>query len=139
MYFLDKLNLEFCIKEGTVLDNKDIDRALRREAIKEKRERYKKPLLMFGLIVIGLLIMFLISPKQIKHQSELIQGRTLKVIPASESYGYNSAMIVLLGNGQEARVPIMKDVEFIEDKIVEVKKISSKDTITYEFSRYVNE
>ena len=122
---------------GNTLDNKDIDRAFRREALKEKKERYTKPLIMFLLIAIGLAFMYFISPKPIEHDSELIIGRTLSVIPASEGYGYDSAMIVLLENGQDVRVPIKKGIEFNEDTLVELKKVSSEDTISYEFSRYI--
>lgn len=118
------------------MDNKQIEREFRNEELKEK---FLKPVIVFVAIALGLFVLFIATPKPIEHQKELLSGITLYEIPASESYGYNSAMIVKLENGQEARVPVMKDTVFEKDRNVEINKVTSEGgTVSYEFSRYKN-
>jgi len=118
------------------LDNKQIDREFRNEELKEK---YLKPAIVVAVIALGLLILFISTPQPVEHQRELLSGKTLYEIPASEGYGYDSAMIVQLENGQEVRVPKMDATVFKKDSSVEIDKVTSAGgTVSYEFSRYKN-
>lgn len=118
------------------MDNKQIDREFRNEELKEK---YLKPAIVFASIAIGLLVLFLATPKPVEHQRELLSGKTLYEIPASEGYGYDSAMIVQLENGQEVRVPKMDATVFKKDSQIEINKVTSEGgTVSYEFSAYKN-
>jgi len=118
------------------LDNKQIDREFRNEELKEK---FLKPAIVVAVITLGLLILFISTPQPVEHQRELLSGKTLYEIPASEGYGYDSAMIVQLENGQEARVPVLKDTVFEKDRNIEINKVTSEGgTVSYEFSRYKN-
>ena len=125
---------------GVKLDNKQLDKQLRKELRKEGfQSNFIKPALMFILIAFGLLILYLAVPQPAENQIELLSGKTLREIPASEGYGYDSAMIVELESGKEARVPIEKDTIFRNDREIEIRKITSAGgTVSYKFSRYKN-
>jgi len=118
------------------LDNKQLDREIRNEELKEK---FLKPAVVFAAIAIGLVILYISTPKPVEYERELLSGKTLYEIPASEGYGYNSAMIVQLENGQEVRVPKMDATVFKKDSQIEINKVTSDGgTVSYEFSAYKN-
>jgi len=113
-----------------------MDREFRNEELKEK---YLKPLLVVAAIALGLLILYISTPQPVDHQRELFIGKTLYEIPASEGYGYDSAMIVQLENGQEVRVPKMDATVFKKDSQIEINKVTSDGgTVSYEFIKYKN-
>ena len=119
------------------MDSEQLDREFKREELKRK---LMKPLIFVGIIALGMLLLFSVTSKPVEQEIEVLNGRTLIVIPVSESYGYDSAMIVLLDDGSEAPVPIKKGIVFEEDRAIEINKLTSEGgSVSYEFSRYLEE
>jgi hypothetical protein len=121
---------------GNYVDKKQIEKELRKEELKSA---FIKPAIVIAMIATGLFILFIATPKPPENQTELIMGKTIRDTPVSSGYGYDSAMIVKLEDGKEARVPMNKNTTFINNSNVEIKKITSPGgTVTYEFVQYQN-
>lgn len=124
------------IDHGNYVNNKQIEKELRKEELKLA---FIKPAIVIAMIATGLLILFLATPKPPENQIELITGITIRHTPVSSGYGYDSAMIVKLEDGKEARIPMNKNTTFINNSNVEIKKITSPGgTVSYEFVQYQN-
>ena len=122
------------------MDNKQIDREFRKEELKHRLITLIKPAIVLAMIIFGLLLMFFVSPKTEENHIELLNGKTLYETPVSESYDYDSAMIVQLVNDEEVRVAVKMVIEFKKDKNIEIQKITSPDgTVSYDFSRYIDD
>jgi len=118
------------------LDTRDIDKQLRKEELKSA---LIKPAIIFAMIATGLFILWIATPKQQETTSVIIQGKALRTTPVSAGYGYDTAMIVELENGKEARVPMKMKTDFKQNAKVELKKIISADGhVKYEFNAYSN-